>query len=235
MKAILLSAGYGKRLGELTKNIPKCLLSVANKSMLEHWFYLFRLYNIKDILINTHYFPEKVFSEACNLSKIYNLNVFFSYEKELLGTAKTIFDNRSFIGEDRSFIVAFVDTWLQVDIKSMYKFQRRHRGIGTVLIYTPKDMKDQGCFVIEKRKILSIEEKPKNPTSKYSFAGVMIADKSILRFYKEGMTDLVGHWLPEVKNGLNPFFYSGNIFDIGTPERYKEANEVISGLGLKAL
>ena len=55
MNALLLSAGYGKRLRPLTKNTPKCLLQIKNTNLLEHWIDKLKKAKVNKILINTHF------------------------------------------------------------------------------------------------------------------------------------------------------------------------------------
>ncbi len=234
MKAIILAAGKGTRLGKLTQNTPKCLLPVGNKSMLEHWFSILNRHNINEVLINTHHLADKVVSH-CAKSISTGIKITFSYEKELLGTAKTINTNRNFVKDDRHFLIVYADTWMNIDLHKMLKVQKRHQGIGTIGLYRPEDLKDQGVVKVEGRKITDIEEKSKSPKGKHAFAGIMIGIQTMFRFYNDSMTDLVRDWLPVIKDGLNPFFIDEMVYDIGTSERYKLANEKIKSLGLKAL
>ncbi len=55
MKALILAAGYGKRLRPITKNIPKCLVKIKNKPILNYWIENLIKYKFKNILVNTHY------------------------------------------------------------------------------------------------------------------------------------------------------------------------------------
>lgn len=235
MKAIVLAAGRGSRLGNLTQQTPKCILSVGNQSMLEHWFRIFHLYNVTDILINTHYLADKVMSHCTKIVNNYNLKLTFIYEKELLGTAQTIAFNRNFVDNESLFLIVYADTWMQVDLKEMVKYQKHHMGLGTIGIYKPESLKDQGSVDVKDRKILSIEEKVDKPKGKFAFAGIMLGSRSMFKFYNNTMIDLARDWLPTIKEGLNPFFIDGLVLDIGTPERYKLANEKVRNLGLKAL
>ena len=60
MKALLLAAGLGKRLRPLTETIPKCLVSIGGKVLIDFWLEQLISAGIEEILINTHYFPEQV-------------------------------------------------------------------------------------------------------------------------------------------------------------------------------
>ena len=60
MKAFLLAAGKGTRLQPLTYNIPKCLVPICGRPLIEYWFDLFELYGINEILINTSHLADMV-------------------------------------------------------------------------------------------------------------------------------------------------------------------------------
>ena len=235
MKAVLLSAGKGERLGSLTQDTSKCLLPVGNKSMLEHWFYILSIYKVTDVLVNLHHCADKVINHCSKIIPKTDIRTSFIYEKELLGSAKTVFNNRDFVKSDRYFLIIYTDTWMQIDLKKMYGFQKKHKGMGSIGLYKTNDLSDQGVVKVKGRKILSFEEKPKDAKDGFAFAGIMIGCTSMFRFYEDSMQDLSKDWLPKIKSGLNPFFIDGLVLDIGTPERYKSANEQIRNLGLKAL
>lgn len=234
MKCFLLAAGYGSRLGKLTKETAKCLLPVGNKNMLGHWFYNLKLYGVKEVLVNTHHCSEKVVA-ACAPFLQEGFKITFTYEKNLLGTARTIVENKDFVANERYFLIAYTDTWMRVDLASMHAFQKKRRGLGSLGLYRPVNFIDQGCVKVDGRKIVKIEEKPNKPDGKHAFAGIMMGSYAMFKYFKEDMVDLVTDWLPEIKDGLNPYFIDGHVFDIGTPDRYEMACKQVSSMGLLSL
>ena len=60
MKAVLLSAGYGRRLRPLTNKTPKCLVDICGRPLLELWFDMLRSQGIYDVLVNTHFLQDKI-------------------------------------------------------------------------------------------------------------------------------------------------------------------------------
>ena len=68
MKAYLLAAGLGTRLRPLTNIIPKCLIDIAGKPLMQWWLELFERYSVSEVLVNTHYLAEQVhaFIESYN-------------------------------------------------------------------------------------------------------------------------------------------------------------------------
>ena len=88
MNALLLSAGYGKRLGPLTKNTPKCLLQIKNTNLLEHWIDKLKKAKVNKILINTHFKHELI--KKFIIKKKAQKFVKLVHEKRILGTARTL-------------------------------------------------------------------------------------------------------------------------------------------------
>lgn len=83
IKCLILAGGYGTRLGELTKDTPKPLIEINGKPILEHIIGYLEKYGITDIIVNTHYFSDKI-------QKHFGTRLIYSYEPELLGTAGTV-------------------------------------------------------------------------------------------------------------------------------------------------
>ena len=121
MKAILLAAGFGTRLRPLTLIIPKCLVPIRNKPLLEYWLENLTSNGINSILINTHFLSEKV-SAYINNSE-YKKNCKLIYEKELLGTAGTLLSNLDFIGDEECILI-HADNYCMADLK---KFILQHK------------------------------------------------------------------------------------------------------------
>ena len=106
MKALLLSAGFGTRLGALTKQTPKCLITVGDQPMLDHWLYKLERLGVSEFIINTHYLAEKV--HAVIAVHPLKEKVIISHEPDLLGTAKTLFHHLDVLEKQDSFVVHVV-------------------------------------------------------------------------------------------------------------------------------
>jgi NDP-sugar pyrophosphorylase family protein len=89
IRAIILAAGKGERLKEITENIPKPMIIFRGKPILQHNIELCRSFGIKDIFINLYHLPEKITDYFGNGGK-FGVNIKYSYEKELLGTAGAV-------------------------------------------------------------------------------------------------------------------------------------------------
>ena len=95
--AILLAAGNGTRLRPITRSIPKCLVDILGKPLLEYWLDLLRKSDsLSKIFINTHYLAEQV-QEFLNERPKSRINIERTFEAQLLGTAGTLLANQNFL------------------------------------------------------------------------------------------------------------------------------------------
>ena len=104
IKALLLSAGLGTRLRPITESIPKCLVEINNKPILEYWIEKLENISVDQIIVNTHYLSHKVdlFLEKQNRKDMKILNF---YEEKLLGTAGTLIANYEFFSDSLGILI----------------------------------------------------------------------------------------------------------------------------------
>lgn len=116
MKAIILAGGYGTRLGTLTKDLPKPMIKVGNKSVIEHIIDRLNLHGIHEIIINTHYLPEHINSGMETRALYYHV-------PRLLGHKGTIFALKEWIKDDYFFVVNG-DTLSNVNYSEMINIKK---------------------------------------------------------------------------------------------------------------
>jgi mannose-1-phosphate guanylyltransferase/phosphomannomutase len=136
MKAIILCAGYGTRLGDLTKDTPKPMLPVNGKPLLEYIIDNFRRYGFTDIAINLHYKGDAIRSYFGDGTR-HGVSITFFHEQELLGTAGSVRAMQSFIDNDEPFFVHYGDIITDQDFGSMLRFHKsKPDAIATLLVHT---------------------------------------------------------------------------------------------------
>lgn len=235
MKAFLLAAGRGTRLGKLTEDTPKCLLSVNGKPMLEYWFEKLAQEGVTDVLVNMHYKSEKIL-EYLRKRPWNSLRITLSYEEDLLGTAATLYENRKFVRGEYAFAVAYADTWTPVRLRTMYRFHQRRPGMVTMGLYKPKNLEAKGVAVVHQGLVVGFEEKPAKPQSEFAFAGMMICHPSVFKGFDSSIRDISRDLLPRLVGKINAFFINDVVLDIGSSEEeFHQAQQIVSSLGMKAL
>ncbi|OIP00633.1 MAG: hypothetical protein AUJ98_07285 [Bacteroidetes bacterium CG2_30_33_31] len=123
MKAMIFAAGLGSRLMPITKDKPKALAIVAEKSLLERAINYISDAGFTDIIINTHHFSEKII-EFLNTHHFDNVNISLSYEVELLDTAGGLAQAKYFFDSDEDILLYNVDIITNLDLQKFINFHK---------------------------------------------------------------------------------------------------------------
>ena len=236
MKAILLAAGKGTRLKPFTDTVPKCLMHIHGKTLLEIWLDLFEKYEISDVLINTHHHSDKVEDFIENIKKARSIRIVTFYERELLGSGGTVFANKAFVADTDNFIIAYADNLTDINLKDMIDSHRLFKskgGIITIGLFRTPDPRSCGIAVIdEDNRILNFIEKPKNPKTNLANCGIYISTQKIFNYLaicmekkKNDILDFGFHVLPELSGKMFGYEIKSYLRDIGTNKSYHEALE----------
>lgn len=223
MKAFLLAAGVGSRLRPITDNIPKCLVPVNGKPLLDYWMELFEQYGIDHVLINTHYLAEKV--ESYVKESNFNITIELSYEDQLLGSAGTIIANRKFVESETAFLICYADNLTNINLKALMKYHNTNNSVCTLGVF--KTSQPEQCGIVEidqSNRIISFEEKPAQPKSNLAAAGLYVAHTEILNFIPEDYpVDFGFTVLPKLVGNMQAFLIDDYFIDIGSIENYEKA------------
>ena len=222
MKALLLSAGFGTRLQPITDIIPKVLVPINGKPLLEYWLENLSKAGVKQFLINTHYLSKKIERFVSN-SKFKD-SITLMHEKELLLTGGTILKNRDFF-QDEPFFVVHADNLCFCDFNEFIKAHKNRpkETIITMMLFYSDNPSNCGIVKIKDKIVIDFFEKVKNPPSNLANGAVYIFEKEIfnvLKEFKKEKIDLSLEVIPRLKNRI--FTYVNNIYlrDIGTVENY---------------
>ncbi len=225
MRAILLAAGFGTRLRPITKNIPKCLVPIQGKPLLQRWLDQLSSAGIGPFLVNTHYLSEKVqmFIEKSS----YKNDVTIKYEKTLNGTAGTLIHNKNFFdGEDGLLIHA--DNYCQENI-SEFLDAHKNRPSGcvvTMMIFTTDEPTTCGIVELDNRGVvIAFHEKVKNPPGNLANGAVYILSKEFFTMLDSefiNAKDFSLDVLPKLIHKVYTYQAKKVFLDIGTPKNYNK-------------
>jgi len=193
MKVVVLAAGKGQRLRGIVHDVPKPMVKVKGKPVLEHNIEWLKKYEITELYINLHYLPD-VIENYFGDGNRFGVNITYSYESHLLGTAgavKKIADEYWGGKPDEPFIVAYGDNVLSdFELDQIMDFQNSKNGIGTVCLYhNPEQVSKSGVAVIDKNcRILKFVEKPSSGKSVGDLinTGIYILKPQILSYIPPG-------------------------------------------------
>lgn len=134
MRAMVLCAGYGTRLGELTREMPKPMLPLQGHPLLEYIIVHLSHYGFTQIAINLHFMPEQICGYFGDGSR-WGTDIVYSHEYELLGTAGGIKKMASFLCQGNSFLVQYGDVLTDQDLTAMYTFHSGRQALATLLLH----------------------------------------------------------------------------------------------------
>jgi NDP-sugar pyrophosphorylase family protein len=116
---VILNGGYGKRLKELTKNKPKCLVEINNITFLEYQLDYLDRFKIKNVFILTKHFSQLIEEKIFEIKKKYSFRIYIIKDsKNNLGTGGALLNSAiNFIKKD--FILIYGDTYANIDINKL--------------------------------------------------------------------------------------------------------------------
>lgn len=189
MKGIILSGGKGTRLLPFTLVMHKNLLPVYNKPMIYYPLKVLIDVGINEILIITTKEYLESYKKIINEFKIKNLTIEYICEPESKGTAQAIILAKSFIEDDDVCLIYGDNLFLgniSKEVNSAIDSLNLNRASLFAYKVEKKSAKKYGVIEINKKKdVISIEEKPKKPKSKYISTGLYIFPNDVVRMVKK--------------------------------------------------
>jgi len=210
--AIILSAGYSKRLRPLSFFVPKPLIKIKGKPIIFHIFEKLKEAGVKKFYVNLFYKKKKI--EKVLLNSEYKDMIFIFKEKELMGTGGGIKNFEKYIKGD--FIVHNCDIYHEIDLRDFIDFHLKKGKKGTLLLTY---MKTRSEVVIENDFIKDIKIHKKKKKF-LTYAGISIFKKEFFKYLPEGKSELldVFYKLIEERELAGYVVENEKIIDIGTFE-----------------
>jgi len=234
MKAMVLCAGYGTRLGELTRDTPKPMLPVADRPLLEHIVCHLVQEGFDQIAVNLHFQPDAIRSHFGDGSR-WAASLRYCYEPELLGTAGGVKNMACcFRGED-AFLVQYGDILTDQDFAAMFRFHRERGALATLLVHRRRGS-NSALDVAPGGQIVRFLERPtederRQVVSPWVFSGVTICSRELLDLIPPAtFCDLPRDVFARLTSTgrLLAFPLTGWRCAVDSPERLAEANKVKS-------
>jgi NDP-sugar pyrophosphorylase family protein len=239
MKAMVLAAGQGTRLHPLTERIPKALVPVAGRPMIEYSLLLLKRYGIRDIIINLHHLGDQIESHLGDGAQL-GLQITYSKEPELLDTGGGLLKAKPFL-QGTTFIVINTDVLIDLSLNELIEFHVK-KGAAATLVLRPDPLADQyGSMEIDSagtihrflqtRSVLA----PSGPTTKLMFTGLQVLEPRVFDYMEpeDGVRKFstTKDTYPRMllhQERLFGFRFDGFWQDVGTPNRIKEAEESLA-------
>lgn len=230
---LLLAAGLGSRLRPLTDSIPKCLVPILGRPLLDYWLELCVEAGMGPIYINTHHHAHAIqdFIRTSN----YGQTVTLLHEPMLLGTGGTLLANQHLF-QNGTFFVAHADN---LTCFSMNEFFKAHNGrpegclLTMMLFHTPTP---QSCGIVElddRNRVSAFYEKVPNPPGNLANGAVFFMEPEVfppLAACTRPEPDISLDLLPQCLGRMYSFVNNCYHRDIGTPQSYAAAQKEFAGV-----
>ena len=233
LKALLLCAGLGTRLRPLTLSNPKCLMPIAGKALLGIWIDKLEKSGFEEVLINTHYFSEKIdeYIEREYKNKKNKIKIQTVFEKKLLGTGATLMENKSFFKDSIGFLI-HGDNLTNFDLAQLIKAHHERQKGCLLTMLTFNSENPEQCGIVETDDdgvLIEFHEKIKNPPSNVANAAIYAFDFSLIKYLTNIETkkiDFSNDIIPKLKSRIQTFHTNDLLIDIGTKASFQKANEL---------
>lgn len=228
MKAFLLAGGLGERLRPLTLTMPKCLVPIDGKPLLDLWLDLCARHGITEVLVNVSQHPDQV-RQFIDQRRARLPHVTLVVEAGPQGTAGTVLANRRFVAGEETFWIFYSDTLTDANLSSMAETHRTHTGLLTMGLFRAPVPTAAGIVDIdESGAIVGFEEKPAHPRGNLANAGIYLARQGLLDRIPTGrpLVDFGRHVFPSLIGEMRGHVIDTFVVDIGTPEALAIASDV---------
>ncbi len=238
---IIVAGGLATRMRPITEEIPKCLVDINGKPLIQHQIEYFRAHGFTDIIFCVAHLADKVkdyFKDGTD----FGVRVRYVQEtKELMGTAGSVKLCEGFI-DDENFMVYYGDNLTNMDFDQFIKFHKDHHAMGTVCMRPHKDgYKSSSIITLDEKNVIKIFlEKPSlediekyQYVQKYINSGIYMFNKKIFDFIPQNQKyDFAKEVFPELLK-INSAFYgyvtTEYFREIGRIEKYELFLKEVAG------
>ncbi len=231
---MILAAGFGTRLRPLTDKMPKPLLPVGGRPMIDYNLSLLKKYGITEVVINLHYHGDKIIEALGNGSRL-GMDIVYSRETEIMGTGGGIKKASSILGQS-PFIVINGDILIDINLDKLVSFHLSKGSKATLVVRKRDALSKFGSIEIDEtgliRNILGKLSVKRRKTCAFMFTGLHILDPTVLGYIPAGRPySIIDAYLKMLgaNEKLFGFISEGYWNDLGHIDRYHETNQAFKG------
>ena len=224
MRAMILAAGLGKRMRPLTDNLPKPLLRVGGQSLIEHQISRLARCGVREIVINHHYLGNLI-EDLLGDGKRFGVSIAYSAEPTRLETAGGIIQALPLLRDD-CFIVVNADVWTDFAFDRLPSVDGTS-ALGHLVLVPNTEHHPYGDFYIDGEG--RVHEDHSSQDERLTFSGISVLHKNLFAGQEvepQPLLPLLSRAMSA--NKIRGEAYYGEWMDIGTPERLRELNDIVS-------
>lgn len=224
MKAVIQAGGRGTRLMPYTSVLPKPLMPIGARPVLELLVKWLRRNGVEELYITTGYLGHLIRS-FCGDGRQWGIDIVYTEETEPLGTVGPLTLLRERL--DTTFLMLNGDVLTDLSLKAFTAVHRSHEGLLTIATTTRANKLDFGVIVDRDSVVTSFSEKP-TVTNSVSM-GIYCMEPEILRYIPRGVPfgmDDLAHCLLEKRIPIHTYKHQGLWLDIGRVEDFHKAQDI---------
>ena len=225
---MILCAGFGTRMKQFTKDIPKPMLPIYGKPLLEYTIRLLASQGVTKLVINLHYLADAITSYFQD-GKHWGVEIMYSYEDEPLGTAGAVKKVADILTKEDSFLVLYGDVFCTQDYRKLYDYHRSRRNAAATIIMHEREKSNSIVEVDEEGRVVTFIERPAvEPVlrkQKWVNSGLYCFNRKILdSIVGNVFSDLPKDLFPGLTANSELFGYplQGYRCSVDSPERYRQ-------------
>ena len=225
MKAVIMSGGRGTRISELFPDIPKPLIPICGKPVLEHEIECLKEQGFTDIILTVSHMADKIIEYFGDGSKL-GVHIDYFVEDKPLGNAGALFRLRDKLTED--FLLLNADSVFNIDFNRFVAFHKEHKALATLFTHPNDHPYDSGLIIADKNKsvqkwLAKEEARPEFYKNRVNAGLHIISPKLLENDIDLPKIDLDRHLLKPLARSGKMFCYDSPEYvkDMGTPERFK--------------
>ena len=226
-KALILAGGEGVKMRPFTYELPKTMLPVKGRPILEYQIDLLRDCDIREIYIAIGYLSGKIKEHFGDGSK-FGVRIYYIEEKKNLGTGGAIKSAIPYLSEN-PFVLFWGDELIDIDLWDLIGSHLEDNPIITMALTSTSDPTDYGAVKIQGDTLVEFKEKPKKAAtiSHLVSAGVYVVSPKIVDYMptEKSLFSVEEEVFPKLikENKVKGYLFDGQWFDVGTPEIYQRA------------
>ncbi|MBE0649936.1 MAG: nucleotidyltransferase family protein [Bacteroidales bacterium] len=236
MKAMILAAGLGTRLGSLTKDKPKALVPFGGRPMLEGLILRLKGQGFEDILINVHHHAEQIM-QFVKEHQALGVDIRFSHEKDaLLDTGGAIAFAKNFFKGAEPVLIHNVDVYSDINFRKLFEFHTRKQSMATLVVRDRETGRkllfdeEMGLKGWENQKTGERKwvKEPHENLSSLAYSGIYVVSPDFAENIPfTGAFSIIDTWLKMASDyPIYGWFDANSLwYDLGSPDRIKRAEE----------
>ncbi len=225
MQVVIIAGGLGTRLGELTKNIPKSLVSVGGKPFLQLQIERLKEQGIRDIVLCIGHLGQDIKDYFGDGSR-FGVNLRYSLERTLLGTAGAVKNAEPLLAD--YFFTLYGDSYVSIDYQNILDFFLPLRKLGLMTVYHNKDLYDRSNTEIDGNFVINYSKNLKTQEMVYIDYGVNLFRKEVLKLIPEKQAYPLESVFAELirQKQLLAYEVKERFYEIGSVSGLTELNEL---------